>query len=55
MLVPARFAYLALAIGCGLSTSFEMLLVLRFIHGLVSAALGYWVFRRLAPHFEDFL
>ena len=34
------FAYLALAIGCGLSTSFEMLLVLRFIHGLVSAALG---------------
>ncbi len=22
---------------------------------LVSAALGYWVFRRLAPHFEDFL
>ncbi len=40
VLVPALFAYLALAIGCGLATSFAMLLVLRFIHGLVSAALG---------------
>jgi MFS transporter, DHA1 family, multidrug resistance protein len=40
VLVPALFAYLALAIGCGLSTSFEMLLALRFVHGLVSAALG---------------
>jgi DHA1 family bicyclomycin/chloramphenicol resistance-like MFS transporter len=40
VLVPALFAYLALSIGCGLSTSFEMLLALRFIHGLVSAALG---------------
>ena len=40
MLVPALFAYLALSIGCGLATSFAMLLVLRFIHGLVSAALG---------------
>lgn len=40
VLVPALFAYLALAIGCGLATSFAMLLVLRFVHGLVSAALG---------------
>src|SRR3546814_17814616 len=32
--------YLALSIGCGLATSFEMLLALRFVHGLVSAALG---------------
>ncbi|HWT41745.1 MAG TPA: multidrug effflux MFS transporter, partial [Sphingopyxis sp.] len=40
VLVPALFAYLALSIGCGLATSFTMLLVLRFIHGLVSAALG---------------
>lgn len=40
VLVPALFAYLALSIGCGLATSFTILLVLRFIHGLVSAALG---------------
>ncbi|ABF54094.1 multidrug effflux MFS transporter [Sphingopyxis alaskensis] len=40
VLVPALFAYLALSIGCGLATSFEMLLALRFVHGLVSAALG---------------
>ncbi|WP_338426850.1 multidrug effflux MFS transporter [Sphingopyxis kveilinensis] len=40
VLVPALFAYLALSIGCGLATSFEILLALRFIHGLVSAALG---------------
>ena len=40
VLVPALFAYLALSIGCGLATSFTMLLVLRFVHGLVSAALG---------------
>ncbi|SBV34558.1 membrane protein of unknown function [uncultured Sphingopyxis sp.] len=40
VLVPALFAYLALSIGCGLATSFAMLLALRFIHGLVSAALG---------------
>lgn len=40
VLVPALFAYLALSIGCGLATSFTMLIVLRFVHGLVSAALG---------------
>lgn len=40
VLVPALFAYLALAIGCGLATSYVMLLTLRFVHGLVSAALG---------------
>ena len=40
VLVPALFAYLALSIGCGLATSFAMLLALRFVHGLVSAALG---------------
>jgi len=40
VLVPALFAYLALSIGCGLATSFEMLLALRFVHGLISAALG---------------
>src|SRR3546814_9452071 len=40
VLVPALFAYLALSIGCGLATSYEMLLALRFVHGLVSAALG---------------
>ena len=40
VLVPALFAYLALSIGCGLAMSFEMLLALRFVHGLVSAALG---------------
>ena len=32
--------------GCGLATSFEMLLVLRFVHGLVSAALGVIVVAR---------
>src|SRR3546814_7987528 len=31
---------MALAIGCGLSTSFPLLLALRFGHGLASAALG---------------
>ena len=40
VLVPALFAYLALSIGCGLSTSFAMLIALRFVHGLASAALG---------------
>lgn len=40
VLVPALFAYIAFAIGCGLATSFPMLLALRFAHGLVSAALG---------------
>jgi MFS transporter, DHA1 family, multidrug resistance protein len=40
VLVPALFAYVAFSIGCGLATSFPMLLTLRFGHGLVSAALG---------------
>lgn len=40
VLVPALFAYVAFSIGCGLATSFPMLLALRFAHGLVSAALG---------------
>lgn len=40
VLVPALFAYVAFSIGCGLATSFSMLLALRFGHGLVSAALG---------------
>ncbi|WP_194954828.1 multidrug effflux MFS transporter [Sphingopyxis solisilvae] len=40
VLVPALLAYIAFAIGCGLATSFPMLLALRFGHGLVSAALG---------------
>src|SRR3546814_6127940 len=31
VLVPALFAYLALSIGCGLATSFGMLLALRFV------------------------
>ncbi|KTE21038.1 multidrug transporter CflA [Sphingopyxis sp. H050] len=38
--VPALLAYTIFAIGCGLATSFPMLLALRFGHGLVSAALG---------------
>jgi DHA1 family bicyclomycin/chloramphenicol resistance-like MFS transporter len=38
--VPALIAYSIFAIGCGLATSFPMLLALRFGHGLVSAALG---------------
>nr|WP_077147897.1 multidrug effflux MFS transporter [Sphingopyxis sp. KK2] len=38
--VPALIAYTIFAIGCGLATSFPMLLALRFGHGLVSAALG---------------
>lgn len=38
--VPALIAYAVFAIGCGLATSFPMLLALRFAHGLVSAALG---------------
>lgn len=40
VLVPALLAYVAFSIGCGLATSFPMLLTLRFGHGLVSAALG---------------
>jgi DHA1 family bicyclomycin/chloramphenicol resistance-like MFS transporter len=40
VLVPALFAYVAFSIGCGLATSFPMLLALRFGHGIVSAALG---------------
>lgn len=40
VLVSALFAYVAFSIGCGLATSFPMLLALRFGHGLVSAALG---------------
>ena len=40
VLVPALFAYVAFAIGCGLANSFPLLLALRFGHGLVSAALG---------------
>ena len=40
VLVPALFAYVAFSIGCGLATSFPMLLALRFGHGVVSAALG---------------
>lgn len=40
VLVPALIAYTVLAIGCGLATSFPMLLALRFAHGMVSAALG---------------
>lgn len=38
--VPALIVYSIFAIGCGLATSFPMLLALRFGHGLVSAALG---------------
>lgn len=40
VLVPALLAYVVFSIGCGLATSFPMLLALRFGHGLVSAALG---------------
>lgn len=40
VLVPALLAYTVFAIGCGLATSFPMLLALRFAHGMVSAALG---------------
>src|SRR3546814_20929441 len=40
VLVPALWAYMELAIGCGLSTSFPLLLALRFGHGLASAAVG---------------
>ena len=40
VLVPALIAYAIFSIGCGLATSFSMLLALRFGHGLVSAALG---------------
>lgn len=40
VLVPALVAYVCFAIGCGLATSFPMLLALRFGHGMVSAALG---------------
>lgn len=40
VLVPALVAYTIFAIGCGLATSFPILLALRFGHGMVSAALG---------------
>lgn len=40
VMVPALFLYVAFSIGCGLATSFPMLLTLRFGHGLISAALG---------------
>lgn len=40
VLVPALIAYTLFALGCGLATSFPMLLALRFGHGVVSAALG---------------
>ncbi|WP_428632021.1 multidrug effflux MFS transporter [Sphingopyxis sp.] len=40
VLVPALVAYTVFSIGCGLATSFPMLLALRFGHGMVSAALG---------------
>lgn len=40
VLVPALIAYTIFALGCGLATSFPMLLALRFGHGVVSAALG---------------
>ena len=40
VLVPALLAYVVFSIGCGLATSFPMLLALRFGHGLISAALG---------------
>jgi DHA1 family bicyclomycin/chloramphenicol resistance-like MFS transporter len=40
VLVPALVAYTVFAIGCGLATSFPMLLALRLGHGMVSAALG---------------
>lgn len=40
VLVPALFAYIAFSVGCGLATSFPLMLVLRFGHGAVSAALG---------------
>ncbi len=40
VLVPALLAYVVFSIGCGLATSFPMLLALRFGHGLISAGLG---------------
>ncbi len=40
VLVPALFAYVVFSIGCGLANSFTLLLVLRFGHGMISAALG---------------
>ena len=40
VLFPALVAYTLFAIGCGLATSYPMLLALRFGHGLTSAALG---------------
>lgn len=40
VLVPALLAYVVFSIGCGLATSFPMLLALRFGHGLIAAALG---------------
>ncbi|PZQ24269.1 MAG: Bcr/CflA family drug resistance efflux transporter [Sphingopyxis macrogoltabida] len=40
VLVPALIAYMLFAIGCGLATSFPILLALRFGHGIVAAALG---------------
>ena len=32
-----------------------LIALVALVLALASAALGYWVFRRLAPHFEDFL
>lgn len=40
ILILCLIAYMVFALGCGLATSFPMLLWLRFGHGLVSAALG---------------
>ncbi|MDZ3830774.1 MAG: multidrug effflux MFS transporter [Sphingopyxis sp.] len=40
VLVPALLAYIIFSVGCGLATSFPMMLALRFGHGLVSAGLG---------------
>lgn len=40
ILIPTLLLYVLFAIGSGLSTNFTMLLVLRFGHGLISAALG---------------
>jgi len=40
VLVPALLAYVVFSIGCGLATSFPILLALRFGHGLIAAALG---------------
>lgn len=52
VLVPALLAYIVFSIGCGLATSFPMLLALRFGHGLVSAALGVIVVAVIRDLFE---